>query len=82
MLTICAIGCGDDDDGGSGTCKKAVDVLNQCDGVHAMLDPNAACSGQAQKFAQCIVDHPDAACGDQDATDSDEYNACAQAALQ
>jgi hypothetical protein len=80
-LTFASLACGDDDDGGgSGVCKKAIDVLNDCDGVDAMIDENAACTGAAAAWSQCIVDHPDAVC-DPQASDRDEYDQCAEDAL-
>ena len=80
VLTFASLACGDDDDGDSGVCKKAAEVLDGCEGVDVELDANASCSGAAAKWAQCIVDHPDAVC-DPEAEDRDEYDQCAQAAL-
>ena len=82
ILTIASVACGDDDDGGSGACKKAVEVLDDCDGVDVEIDPNASCTGQNAAFAQCIVDHPDAACGDQSQSDFSEYSKCVQDAIK
>lgn len=79
-LTIACMACGDDDDGGgSGSCEKAEAVLNDCDGLDNV--DFKSCSGAAAEFAQCVVDHPDAACGDPEASDAEDYTKCAQAAL-
>jgi hypothetical protein len=77
-LALVAVACGDDDDDGAGKCGQAAEILTECFGEGEGGEGAGSCSGQTEAIAQCIIDHPDAACLDEEATDTEEYQECVE----
>jgi hypothetical protein len=70
MAVLGVVACGDDPDK---VCDDAENILNGCtEGLELSFKE---CSDETQAFAQCVVDYPDAACGE-DTTDNDDYDHC------
>ncbi len=83
-LTLAA--CDEDDGGGKDVCQQAADVIIDDCGVEpdggdgGDGGENAACEGQTEASAQCVLDHPDEVCAffadPTDTTAYENYAAC------
>ncbi len=70
---------------GGNVCDDAVDAVASCtsaSGSTTESDTEVKCEGTTEKYAQCIVDNKDAACGKGDDAAKKTYADCLAAAAK
>jgi hypothetical protein len=76
MAVLGATACGDDPDA---VCEEAEEIMNGCNnGLELSIKE---CNGETRAWAECVVDYPDEACGE-DTSDNDAFDSCVFQASQ